>query len=139
MTDEERKALVTERRAEMLNRAKLSREALIADNCEKSPLWSEEERGNWAIAKQQVSPNIVNVFATVRGPWREVAAKVQCPALLITADVDKGAIVTEAIAEEATEINPNIQVAHIPGAGHNIRREAFATYMDAVKAFLQNE
>jgi pimeloyl-ACP methyl ester carboxylesterase len=56
--------------------------------------------------------------------------------LLITADVDKGALVTSAIAQEATEINPRIQVAHIPGAGHNIRREAFQAYIDAVRAFL---
>lgn len=136
LTDAERQKMVAERRAELLTRKRLSREALIADNRQNNPLWSEEERGNWAIAKQQVSPNIVNVYATVRGPWREVAAKFQCPALLITADVDKGALVTPAIAQEATALNPNIQVTHIPGAGHNIRREAFRAYMDAVKAFL---
>ena len=136
MTDEVRRAFVAQRRAEMVNRAKLSRESLIAENRQSSPLWSEEERGNWAIAKQQVDPNIVNVYATVRGPWRDVARKFQCPALLITADVGKGAIVTPAIAQEATEINPNIRVAHISGAGHNIRREAFQAYMAAVKTFL---
>lgn len=139
MTEAERTKFVVERRAEIVERARLSVEALIAENRKNCPLWPEAEREPWAIAKQQVSPNIVNVYATVRGPWREVARKFQCPALLITADVDKGAIVTPALAEEATKINPNIQVAHISGAGHNIRREAFAAYMDAVKAFLQNE
>ncbi|MBN2393629.1 MAG: alpha/beta fold hydrolase [Anaerolineae bacterium] len=136
MTDADRRANVTERRTEIINRAKLSREALIAENRQNSPLWSEEERGNWAIAKQQVNPNIVNIYAKVRGPWRDIAQKFQCPALLITADVDKGAIVTKAMATEATQINPYIQVAHIPGVGHNIRREAFQAYMAVVKRFL---
>ena len=137
MTDAERQAFVAQRRAEIVKRAQLSCETLIAENRKNSPLWSEAERGNWAIAKQQVSPNIVNVYATVRGPWRDVARKFQCPALLITADVDKGAIVTPAIAEEAMQINPHIQIAPIPGAGHNIRREAFLAYIAVVKAFLR--
>jgi len=29
-----------------------------------------------------------------------------------------------------------IQVAHIAGAGHNIRREQFARYMEVVEGFL---
>ena len=42
--------------------------------------------------------------------------------------------VTEAAALAAQ--NPNITVVHIPGAGHNIRREQFDAFMDAVSAFL---
>ncbi len=139
MTEAERETFIAERRAEIVNRAKLSREALIAENRQSCPTWSEEERGNWAIAKQQVSPNIVNAYAGVRGPWREVARRFRCPALLITADVEKGAIVTPAMAGEATTLNPNIRVVHIPGADHNIRREAFQAYIEAVKAFLRGE
>jgi len=31
---------------------------------------------------------------------------------------------------------PQLQVVHISGAGHNIRREQFAPYMAAISAFL---
>ncbi len=66
----------------------------------------------------------------------ETAAAITAPTLLITADTEKGSIVTQEIAKEATELNPKIEVVLIEGAGHNIRREAFEAYMDAVKAFL---
>ena len=57
------------------------------------------------------------------------------PTLLITADPQKGALVTPAAAQAAQALNPLIQVAQIPGAGHNIRRENFKAYMEAVKGF----
>ena len=136
MTEEERKATIGERRADIIRRSRLTREAMIADNQHDRPGWSAEELGNWALSKHQVSPNIVQVYGQARPPWREVARGIQSPTLLITADVEKGAIVTFAMAKEATEINANIQVVHIAEADHNIRRATFDAYMAAVKAFL---
>jgi pimeloyl-ACP methyl ester carboxylesterase len=136
MTEEERETFATEWQKRIIEQKQRSRESLMAQCRKDCPSWSEEELGNWAISKQQLSLHILHVFAQRRPPWRKVAAGMHCPTLLITADVDKGAIVTKAMATEATQINPNIQVTHIPGVGHNIRREAFLAYMSAVKAFL---
>jgi pimeloyl-ACP methyl ester carboxylesterase len=69
-------------------------------------------------------------------PWREVVRRIACPALLITADVAEGAIVTPEVAAEAVKLMPKGRVVHIPGAGHNIRREQFEAYMTAVREFL---
>jgi N-formylmaleamate deformylase len=60
----------------------------------------------------------------------------RCPVLLVTADVERGAIVSPEVAEEATRLNPNIRVVHVPGAGHNIRREQYAAFQSAVQGFL---
>lgn len=139
MSDEARKILVQERRADIIARAQLTCAALIADQQKSNLGWSNEELGPWALAKQQVSPHVANVFGQARPAWRGVARGIQCPTLLITAEVEKGAIVTPAMAQEAVALNPNIQIAHIPGVGHNIRREAFRAYMAAVKAFLAKE
>ena len=31
---------------------------------------------------------------------------------------------------------PHLEIAHVPEAGHNIRRDQFARYMDVIRAFL---
>ena len=60
------------------------------------------------------------------------------PALLITADLGRGAIVRpEMAAADAQQQMPQLQVAHIPGAGHSVRREQFGAYIAAVRSFLR--
>ena len=70
--------------------------------------------------------------------WRDTARRLRCPTLLVTAEVERGAIVTPEVAEEASRLNPNIRVVHVAGAGHNIRREQYATFQSAVGGFLAN-
>jgi pimeloyl-ACP methyl ester carboxylesterase len=55
----------------------------------------------------------------------------------VTADPDRGAIVSAAGAREAVKLLRAGQVMHITGAGHNIRRDRYAPFRDAVLAFLQ--
>ncbi len=43
---------------------------------------------------------------------------------------------TAKTAEEIVQANPKITVRHIPGAGHNIRREQLDAYLSAVREFL---
>ncbi len=138
MTEEERQTFVEERRAGILAQKSKSREALMAQCRKDCPAWAEEELGNWAISKQQMSPYVIGIFEQQRPPWREMVAEIRCPVLLITANVERGAIVTPPMAEEAARIAPHLQVAPIPTAGHNVRREDFPAYMAAVKAFLHN-
>ena len=40
------------------------------------------------------------------------------------------------MAEQAVEMNDQIQWVRIEGAGHNIRREQFEAFVQAVTAFL---
>ena len=136
-TEEEREAWLKQRRDEIVERNKMSKEALIALCREQSPTWPEAELEPWALSKQQLSPYVVGGREGRPKPWRETATEITAPTLLITADTEKGSIVTQELAKEATELNPKIDVVLIEGAGHNIRREAFEAYMDAVKAFLK--
>ncbi len=136
MTAEERQRLVAERKEKILMQKRMSRAALM-DLCrEQSPTWSEVELGPWAISKQQLSPNVVTGFKHSPPSWREIAATITAPTLLITADTEKGGIVTPELAQTATELNPSIQVVPIEGVGHNIRREDFSRYIRVVRAFL---
>ncbi len=136
MTEEERRAFAAGWQNRIIEQKQRSLESLIAQCRRDCPTWPAEELEPWALSKQQVNLHVLQVFAQQRPPWRKIAAGIHCPTLLITAEVEKGAIVTPQMAEEAPRINPRIQVAHISGAGHNVRREAFQAFMDAVKAFL---
>jgi pimeloyl-ACP methyl ester carboxylesterase len=70
-------------------------------------------------------------------PWQETVARFVVPTLLIVGgDAAKGRIVTAETALEAAAICPLLEVAMLPEAGHNARREDFDGYVAAVTGFL---
>ena len=107
----------------------------VAD--QERPEWPAEERAYWIEAKAQFD---LDAFPDQpvpdMGGWRETVRGLRCPTLLVTADVERGAIVSPDVAEEASRMNPNVRVVHVPGAGHNIRREQYAAFQSAVRGFL---
>ncbi len=123
----------------MLGLKRKTREELIAEQRTQTPGWSEAELGPWADAKLQLNPNVASVFDS-GGPaavdWETVMRRIACPALLITADPEQGAIVTEEAADALRALIPQLQVAHIPGAGHNIRRDQPDRFLEVVRGFL---
>jgi N-formylmaleamate deformylase len=81
----------------------------------------------------------LNFFDDLRDPdldWAALLRRVTCPALLITGDVAAGALVTEQAALLLRQHMPQAQIAHIAEAGHSIRRDRFAPYLQAVQPFL---
>lgn len=113
-----------------------TRAELIAE-IRASMAWPEAELGPWADAKLQFNPRAAQFHPTIGITWSELLPRITCPALLITADLDRGAIVRPDIAAAMQRQMPQLQVAHIPGAGHNIRREQFDRFVTVVRAFLK--
>lgn len=114
----------------------MSTTEIVAAGREQNPGWAEELFPPWADAKKQVSLNVFEYRLGVAEVWREAAAGLKSPTLLVTGDPVLGAIVTPAVAGEIGKSNPRIQVHNIAGAGHNIRREQFEAYMQVVGDFL---
>ncbi len=132
-----------ERRVVMRDRAvrlnSKTREALIADQRVEQPGWSDRELEPWADAKHRFSPNVLSVFEqdnSTNVDWPVVMRRITCPALLITADPSRGGIVTSDSAAALKALVPHLEIAHVPEAGHNIRRDQFVRYMDVVRRFL---
>lgn len=125
-------------RAWLLGLKAKTREELIAQQRAETPGWSEDELGPWADSKLRVSPNVVSVFTGASAPvdWATLLPKITCPALLITADPASGAIVTAEHAAALKALVPQLQVAHIARAGHNIRRDQLERYLEVVRGFL---
>ena len=118
---------------------RLTREELIASRRASSPSWSEAELGPWADAKLRFSLNVTQFMRpgiSAGIDWPVLLKRVTCPALLITADPERGAIVSEDDALALRRLIPQLQIVHIPMAGHNIRREQYVPYVAAVRAFL---
>jgi pimeloyl-ACP methyl ester carboxylesterase len=88
-----------------------------------NPTWPESEYRPWARAKGAVQPEFVGSGAGVlHTPWREIAAAISPPALVITGD--RGVILHDATLREVAALdNPALEVHVIAGAGHGIRRE----------------
>lgn len=115
---------------------RMTREELIAQAHTDSPVWSEAELGPWADSKLRLSFRVLNRAGSPAQNQPELVRRITCPTLLITADPTRGSIVTPEAAQALQAFLPQVQVTHINGAGHNIRREQFARYMEVVKGFL---
>jgi pimeloyl-ACP methyl ester carboxylesterase len=130
----------SERRARMWSRIielkRKTHEELVAGQRAEAPAWPEAELGPWANAKLRFGFHALNRNNVAAVDWLATVRRITCPTLLITADPERGAIVTAEGAAALQSLAPQTQVAHIAGAGHNIRREQFAAYMEVVRKFL---
>ncbi|HRW05222.1 MAG TPA: alpha/beta hydrolase [Caldilineaceae bacterium] len=101
-----------------------------------TPTWAEPELEPWAHAKLRFNMKALDRSDAVPLDWAELLGNIKCPALLLYADPERGGGVTAERAAEMQAMLPQLQTVHIAGAGHNIRREQFEAYMDAVQSFL---
>jgi N-formylmaleamate deformylase len=106
------------------------------------PQYDPETRHNWIDSKAQF--NLAVLDATTGAAqgrtapaWRATVEAITCPVLLITADPARGGIVTPAVAEEAKRLARSLRVVSVPDVGHNIHRDNYPPYRDAVAAFLR--
>lgn len=125
-------------RERMANLQAMSRDEVIAHGRETNTAWSEAELGPWADAKLRFNLRALKRMGTTVDNWEELLGNIKCPALLITADVELGAMVDDDGAARLKQLIPQLTVANVAGAGHNIRRDQFAAYMDTVSTFLDD-
>ena len=104
-----------------------------------NPGWSQAEIDPWIDAKHRFSLEITQIIdarESMPANLPGLMGQIRCPVLLLTAEPAQGAILTDQDAREFQQLVPQVQREHIPGAGHNIRREQYAVYMQTVKVFL---
>lgn len=112
------------------------RQALIDAQHVESPHWSDAEVGPWADAKLRFSLNFFNRLNDPDLDWPSLLRRVKCPAWLISGDLAAGALVTQHAALALKKHMPQLQIVHIAGAGHSIRRDRFEPYVQIVQSFL---
>lgn len=115
-----------------------SRDEAIALRTNDEPLWDPVDIALSTDGRLQIDVAVFGPFLPAWSPWRERVAAFTSPALLLLGDrMDRGAIITEALATEAAELNPLLQWHQSIGAGHHVRYDQFPTYLDVVGKFLK--
>ncbi len=117
-----------------------TRDELIAEQRASGAGWSDAEIEPWADAKLRFSVNVSEVFEAENETsldWQSILPQIQCPALLIRADTERGALVTPESAAALQKWVPQLRTVHIPTAGHCIHREQFESYMKVIRLYLK--
>ena len=115
-----------------------TREQLIEAVRLEHPDWPEAELGPWADSKLRYRSSGSSLFSpnAPQIDWSAVLGMITCPVLLIAADLERGGMITEERAQEFQAQVPQARVVHVAGAGHNIRREQPARFLELVRPFL---
>jgi N-formylmaleamate deformylase len=105
-----------------------------------SPTYPDSEIIPWVNSKKRTSLDFLNSMGAgmdivVADPF-EVFKKIKVPVLLFIGDSEKMSIVSQEAAQQAARVNPGVQVIHLEGASHDIRRTRFDGYMPALRKFL---
>jgi pimeloyl-ACP methyl ester carboxylesterase len=111
---------------------------IITEGRKLNPGWSEEELKPWAESKRQFDPDLFKKPLLNVRSYEELVPEIKCPTLLIIADAG---IVSKNTAENAAKLWKSklpFKWVQIKGAGHNIRREQFKAFKDAISGFLKN-
>jgi pimeloyl-ACP methyl ester carboxylesterase len=127
--------------AGILANKRKTRGDLLAECRKNHPGWSEGELEPWIDSKHRFSPRITQIIRSAQASSEVISAllqKITCPLLLVTGDQERGSIMGETETASLQALVPHLQLAQISGAGHNIRRDQFAAYMEVVKLFLKN-
>lgn len=110
--------------------------AKIARGAADHPSWPEDELEPWAISKEQYDPR-GRARPGKPVPLTERLPKLRCPVLLIHGDVELGSIVSPEAARACEQAAASeLTIVHLAGAGHNVRREQRAAYVESVTNFL---
>jgi len=117
---------------------RLTLEELITQTRHEHPSWPEWVIQTWCPAKKQLDANILTILNIQGSDWPGSVPQIICPTLIVTADPEKGGIVTPEIAARVQQLNPLCQVAHIAGTGHHVRFENYSTYMEVLQTFLHH-
>ncbi len=134
---EDERARVAEMRARFRAMKRRTGVELAAEQRQEAPTWQEAEIARWVDAKQRFDLAAgAYVGATDAIDWARVLPAVRCPVLLLTGDQDAGALVGPDDVAGLRALVPQVDVVHVPGAGHGIRHDRREAYLEAVERFL---
>jgi N-formylmaleamate deformylase len=101
--------------------------------------YPDDEINPWVDSKERLSFDFLKSLPSMEmdssAPF-EVFSRITVPVLLFIGDKEKMSIVSPQAAHQAALVNPKVQVVHLEGASHDIRRTRFDGYMPALKKFL---
>ena len=116
---------------------RLTGQEMFAYARKEHPNWTEEDLIPWAKSKQQFKKPVLEMIPSLAINWPTISEKIKCPALIMTADQKKGAIISPEILSELMNNQPNWESTYYEDSGHNIQRDQFELSKKAIAAFLK--
>lgn len=105
-----------------------------------NPSYPEDEILPWVDSKKMLSNDLLKSMPRMQielsEPF-ELIRKIDLPVLFFIGDKEKMSIVSKETAQKAARVNKRVQVVHLEGASHDIRRTRFDGYMPALTEFLK--
>ena len=106
-----------------------------------NPAYPDDEIMPWVDSKKRVSSDFLKAMVSLRMAGADpfgIFARITVPVVLFIGDKAKMSIVSPAAAQRAASVNDRVQVVHLEGASHDIRRTRYDGYMPALKDFLKS-
>ncbi len=117
-----------------------TRGELLSECREQNPAWSEAEIEPWINSKHRVSPKVTALIDPpdmISIDLPNLFKRIACPTLFISAETKRGAASGEKDIAQLKTYIPHMKATHIAEAGHNIRREQFAKYLEGIQIFIK--
>ncbi|MFI5695393.1 alpha/beta fold hydrolase [Kribbella sp. NPDC051586] len=109
----------------------------IAQGRANDPDWPDDELEPWAVSKAQVNPHLFDQPHQPPPPLTDLLATITCPVLLIHGDPGRGGLISPEYAELCAHAAAgDFRSAHVPNAGHSVRRDNRAQYLTELTKFL---
>lgn len=136
LPEPELRAYMQNWKQELLALRALPRDLALAQRQTEHPDWDEQDHQLSLNARLEVDPAVLDTYQRDPAAWRERVRAIDCPLLLLTGEVARGAYVTPPVAEEVVRLGRAAQWVHLAGASHSARYSRFGAYLVAVRRLL---
>jgi N-formylmaleamate deformylase len=110
----------------------------IAMRTAEEPAWNKVDIAMSLYARRTFDLALFGPFLPEFSPWKEFVTACEEPVLLMIGSLpERNAIITQAQAEEAHELNPLLSWCQVAGAGHHLRYDQFDEYLRQVQQFIK--
>lgn len=102
------------------------------------PDWQPVDRQRWVEGKKMLKFNTINGYDYPAPNWNQYIDYLDCEAILVTGDVEKGSLVTAELAQKSQKRWPGLLgVVQVRGADHYVHHYDVTLIQDAIQSLLE--
>lgn len=112
------------------------RDGVVALAADLHPDRHSDDLAPWYAAKRQLRPEAGSGLGLP--PWPDTVADIRAATLPVRGETERGGIVSEDLAAQASQMSAQLESRFIPGTGHNPHREDLDATLAAILDFLRH-